>query len=298
MSDKIKPNFDSIHIIRKLKYHNSGEKLAVEHAANMIYESVNRLAEQLEYPVQFITKNKVNEKTLIICIGGDGTVLHGAQLAAKTNACLVGVHAGKLGFLCEYQVDYFEYSLGMMILKENLFEKHVLTRYPLTCKINNTEFHSVNEIHFTNRDRSSILYSISCNNHIVITGQLADGLLISTPLGSTAYNLSAGGCIVDHDSQVVQVTPIAPHSLTSRPVILPSNSVIQVSFDGKDADKLCVYSDGQLKLTNIQKLNPMIKINGKGPEVKFVCLNLDRNVFEILAQKMSWQKTTTMSKYL
>lgn len=156
-----------------------------------------------------------------IVVGGDGTVLKAAKLL---DVPLIGFKAGRVGFLSYYKLEEVQRFLNDLRDGKLILEK----RWMVKIHTNDEYFHAVNDIVFHTPSRQMSEFSVvfdSCSN----LSFFADGILVSTPTGSTAYNLSLGGAIVIPSSDVLQILPIAPYYLQNRSIIVPSQNKIAVS---------------------------------------------------------------------
>lgn len=181
---------------------------------------------------------------LIISLGGDGTLIGASKFASTVTTPVFGVNLGHLGFTTEFQKkDFFEY-LDLYINKKLKTEK--MNLYEATIEYDNGKKVCqvfLNDIVFskTNISRMFTLYVESKEGSIFnLTG---DGMIISTPIGSTAYSLAAGGPIVHPSVKAMICTPICPHGLTNRPLVLPENETVKVF--GKAVEDIQITLDGQ-----------------------------------------------------
>lgn len=161
---------------------------------------------------------------LLITLGGDGTMLETCVAAAKEDVPVLGINLGHLGFLTALERS------GMNRISE-LFDGNftVEERMMLDVKIKNKVHTALNEVTFYSSESSRIAsFKLSCNERRIIDIS-SDGIIISTPTGSTAYSLAAGGPIIEPSSKLFCVTPVCPHSVGSRPMVLPADSVLGVS---------------------------------------------------------------------
>lgn len=222
----------------------------------------------------------VQTADIIIAMGGDGTMLHTTHLAKEIQKPLLGINTGKLGFMANVQPSQIEEALHCVVKEEYRLDKRQLLKATTEDKNN---FYALNEFLFSRKDTSSMIkleveYDGSLINHY-----WADGLIISSPTGSTAYNLSAGGPIIQPNTQVMVVTPINPHTLTTRPLVLPSNRPLTVRSVGTSEHILFSY-DGIVQPHN-SKLD--IEIIQSDFSVDLIQLP-DQNYFETLRNKLMW----------
>lgn len=225
-------------------------------------------------------KKAVQTADVIIAIGGDGTMLHTAHLVKEIQKPLLGINTGKLGFMANIQPPQIEEALHCVVKKEYRLDKRQMLKADTEDK---KSYYALNEFLFSRKDTSSMInleveYDGSLINHY-----WADGLIISSPTGSTAYNLSAGGPIIQPNTPVMVVTPINPHTLTTRPLVLPSNRPLTVRSVGTSEHILFSY-DGIVQPHN-SKLD--IEIIQSDFSVDLIQLP-DQNYFETLRNKLMW----------
>lgn len=220
-----------------------------------------------------------------LSLGGDGTLLSAVRNAREKSIPVLGVHLGELGFLSITTPDNIISKLNAILKGNYSIEERIV----LNAKISNSEkiYFATNDLVIQNQNSYRITsLSFSVNDQEV--GQYkSDGIIVSTPTGSTAYSLSAGGPIVQPDVFSILVTPIAPHSLTSRPLVLPSNVKITFDFQGSSETSLNLICDGQ-QIIHFSK-NETITIVKSSNNLKFITFD-DYDYYEILRKKMGWGK--------
>lgn len=223
---------------------------------------------------------------LVISLGGDGTLLYAARAWGMTGIPLFGVNLGHLGFLAETEPDQF---IGLLrkILDD---EYHCEKRMALEVSIERrgrlvADTLALNEIVVNKGALSRI---ITLNLSVEDFGRWnfrADGVIIATPTGSTAYNLSAGGPVVYPTIPAIIVTPICPFTLTSRPIILPSSFPVEMSIGGDDRD-VHLTADGQVSIP----LQPDDRVIVRSHRVGIsLIVNPRRKFTDILRQKLNWR---------
>lgn len=185
-----------------------------------------------------------NDSSTIIVFGGDGTLLSVARRAAPYGTPLFGINAGKLGFLTEGE------AVSSRDLIKELMSGNVISdnRILLNCKVylsggREIEFLALNDVVIKNTALRLMYINVDSNDHLLENFR-ADGLIISTPTGSTAYSLAASGPIVHPSSHVLIINPICPQNLNNRPFIVPDNIPLRISFD-KTEHNILVSMDGQ-----------------------------------------------------
>lgn len=222
---------------------------------------------------------------LVISLGGDGTLLYAARSWGLTGAPLFGVNLGHVGFLAETEPDQFIAVLRGILTGSFRVEKRMALEVTVTRlgePVAGTL--ALNEIVVNKGALSRI---ITLNIEVKDFGQWsfrADGVIIATPTGSTAYNLSAGGPVVYPTIPAVIVTPICPFTLNSRPLILPATFPVEMVIDGHDQD-LHLTADGQISIP----LKPGDRVSACSHRVGIsLIINPRRNFIDVLRHKLNW----------
>lgn len=219
---------------------------------------------------------------IILTFGGDGTVLRTAQLVKNHQKPILAVNVGGLGFLTEIQLDDFE-SAFRLILQENY---RIEERVMLEAKIEGDErpLHALNEITIE-KGRSPRVIEIKIDiDGRYFNDYVADGLIISTPTGSTGYSLSTGGPIVVPTSDCLILNPICPHSLTNRPVIIPTQSRMKAKIY-TDYPEIIVAGDSQ----DIREFPSKTVLNIQMAPFKTRLIKYkDSDYFSLLRNKLAW----------
>ncbi len=164
----------------------------------------------------------------LISLGGDGTLLEAAREAAPLSIPVLGVNLGRLGFLCEIERDEIEEALNKVINKEYTLQKRLMLAATLTDGGESKTYHVLNDVVFL-REPTTSMITLQAN----LTGEPsvsypADGLVVSTPTGSTAYALSAGGPVISPDVEAILLIPLAAHSLSARPMVVSDEEKIEI----------------------------------------------------------------------
>ena len=226
----------------------------------------------------------VEQANIILSIGGDGTIISSIRKFLKYNKPILGLHIGGLGFLAECNHENYKEKI-LDIKKGNYYieDRMLLNVSSLEKNIN---YDIINELVIDRRDSARTI-----KTNIRISGKFAntyesDGIILSTPTGSTAYSLSAGGPIVYPSMEVTIITPICPHTLSMRPLIIPASDIIEINFDNSENKKLSLTVDGQIQ-----------KVIGSDSEVllkkskhyaHLIKFNKD-DYFSTLRDKMYWK---------
>lgn len=224
---------------------------------------------------------------LVICIGGDGNMLAAARTASRANVPLIGINRGKLGFLTDINPEHLDEQL-LPILKGDYEQT---TRFLIEGAVLHANGHhtahgnALNDIVlFPGELLQSIKFELYINDHFV-SSQQADGLIIATPTGSTAYSLSAGGPVMYPDLNALVLVPMYPHTLTNRPIVIDANDTIKLYISDHNKINPRLSFDGQ-EHVNLQK-GDTITIKQQQQQLRLLHPK-GYNYFEVLRKKLHW----------
>ena len=228
-------------------------------------------------------KNFKGNIDLLLSFGGDGTMLYSAQYAIAADAILVGVNFGKLGFLAD--INYHDLMNVLNEFDHNDFE--IEERILLEGKIishKSKKFTAVNDIVIEKGGWSRIIEIDTYVDGKFLTTYRSDGLIISTPTGSTGYSLSAGGPILLPELNSFVLSPICPHTLTVRPIVIPANS--EITIEARSFYKtVMINKDGQKTF----KIKPPVKmVIKKSDKVLKLFKRKNKDYFQTLREKLMW----------
>lgn len=227
-----------------------------------------------------------SDMDILIILGGDGTLLHIAAEAARYSIPVIGINLGHLGFLTELSRDEAEEALELIVSGSIFVENRLMLK---ACMIKNGrnlgDRYSLNDVVINKNSLDRILYLRAQADEEFITTYTADGLIISTPTGSTAYNLSAGGPLVYPGLASILVTPICPFMLSSRPLLLPADITITVSFDTRNDTDANIIIDGQPSWT--MQRDDILEIKAAEHPLKLI-VSPHKDYFSILRNKLRW----------
>ena len=219
----------------------------------------------------------------IFSVGGDGTFLHSVMNIRNFDIPVIGVNSGRLGFLADISEDQVQSALS------NIFDHNysIIERSMLEVEFSgrdNLDFnYALNEMTVLKTDTSSMINILAYLDKELLNNYWADGLIISTPTGSTAYSLSVGGPILTPDSENFVITPLAPHNLTVRPLVVPDNYEIVLEVKGRGSQFLTSLDFRSVSVD----LNTTIKV--KKAKYKLKTLQLpDQTFFNTLRNKLMW----------
>ena len=258
-----------------------------EHVASAIKEFTDFVRGKAEiiFDFQSSTENRKLTMDFTVVFGGDGTIISAARQLRQYDAPIIGVNLGKLGFLAEFSIDEVKKYFDDIVSGKVDVEKRMM----LGCRVlsgGKEKFNStaVNDAFITAGPPFRMIEMKVSVDGQSIAGCVSDGLIISTPTGSTAYNLSAGGPILSGKMEAMVITPVCPHSLSFRPIVINADSKVEIvgvrvnegttlSIDGQISCKLSI--DDVVKVE--REKNDFLIVNNPG-----------RTGWETLATKLSW----------
>jgi NAD+ kinase len=183
----------------------------------------------------------------MVSIGGDGTILRAATYVRNSGVPIIGINAGRLGFLAKVQKENIEHFLQLVIEKNYSISKRTLLSlecFPKNEQIEELNF-AMNEITVSRKDTTSMITIDTALNDEHLNSYWADGLIVSTPTGSTGYSLSCGGPVLTPEVNVLVITPIAPHNLNARPLVISDKTKITLQVSGRE-DQYLVSLDSRI----------------------------------------------------
>lgn len=221
----------------------------------------------------------IPEADVLIAIGGDGTILHTAQLARDSGKPILGINTGRLGFMANVQPEDISTALDSVAAMNYSIDE----RFFLRAKTDTGEtLYALNEFLFSRRGTTSLVTLSAFYGGELLNRFWSDGLIISAPTGSTAYNLSAGGPIIMPGTSVMVITPINPHTLTTRPLVLPSEKELQIIVED-NPEQILFSCDGRPTEHTVENAT----ITSSKSSVKLIRLP-DQTWFKTLRNKLMW----------
>ncbi|TAN44670.1 MAG: NAD(+) kinase [Nitrospirae bacterium] len=221
----------------------------------------------------------------LIVLGGDGTMLSVARLAVGRDVMILGVNLGGLGFITEFNKDELHASMEKVLSGKCPYEKRIM----LSTTVQRAEkqvFDSIvfNDVVINKGALARIIDIETYVNDLYVTTFKADGLIISSPTGSTAYSLSAGGPILYPTLNSIVMTPICPHTLTNRPIVLPDDFAVELIMRS-DTEDVFLTLDGQSGFS--LKKDDVIEVK-KSVYTTKILIPCDRDYFQVLRTKLRW----------
>ncbi len=219
---------------------------------------------------------------ILVTIGGDGTLISAVRRSYSFNIPVLGIHAGKLGFLADIDIAELDDFVQLLLKGEYRIDKRVMLQATISTKRGENQVIAFNDIVLTRPSISKMIHLETFVDEKSFNTYHGDGVIVSTPTGSTAYNLAAGGPVLFPLTQVFALTPISPHSLTQRPVVLPGHFAIEVKTPDQQAlaivDGQDIYEFGS---------GDTIKIHLASESAQLI-QRKEFNYFDVLREKLSW----------
>lgn len=223
---------------------------------------------------------------LAITIGGDGTMLRAAHLLTDYNVPLLGINRGRLGFLADIPADSVIERLEE-ILSGNYVEDE---RFQLHCEVESKgkvllESRAFNEVIVQKSNVARLVELETFVNGNFLHNQRADGMIISSPTGSTAYALSSGGPILHPSLNALALAPVSPHTLSNRPIVIDGDSVVEIVIGSQQVDRACLTCDGEIicEMTTGDKVH----VQKKDKKIRLIH-PADHDHFKMLRDKLNW----------
>jgi len=244
----------------------------------------------------------LSEADFAVVFGGDGTILSAARHLSETDVPVIGINIGKLGFLAEFSVEELETLFERIIVDTSLIEKRMMLHCSVLCDGKETfSSTAINDVVISAGPPFNLIELQMTVQGPKLAACISDGVIISTPTGSTAYNLSSGGPILSANLAAIVVTPICPHSLSFRPIVISADSTVEVTPTRVNTGT-AVILDGEVLS---KKGTPNAKECAWGPQLNvgdvikvqkhrgafLVVNNPLRTQWDTLASKLNWAGT-------
>jgi NAD+ kinase len=262
--------------------------LIVKHRAELPKRVGDALSQSLKTRGITVTEGSVNPKSdAVVVLGGDGTLLHVAGEVYRLGLPLLGINLGGLGFLTEIHLDEMEQALDALLSGVFDVDRRMMISINILRKEKReARYYALNEAVVTKGPLGKIIMLPTWAGGSFLTTYRGDGLILSTPTGSTAYNLSAGGPILHPNLEALVLTPICPFALSARPLILPGATTVEVRLSGA-MEETSLVIDGQVG-HELQD-GDLIRVERAEGHLKLVRSPL-RDYFTILREKLEWAK--------
>ena len=229
---KLNPKENNQHIFSVI---NSLRKASLKFEINDLSYEILKKNKSIIIEEKIKTYTKIDETfDFVLAIGGDGTILESAKLIGKMSTPVIGLNKGRLGFLANSNTD----DINQILSNVKLSKFQISERTIIKGIVNGIEYNALNEISVSRKNTTSLITIETKLNQQFLNTYWADGLIVSTPTGSTGYSLSCGGPIIMPESKNLVLTPIAPHNLNARPLVIPDHKEISISIKSRKTNIL------------------------------------------------------------
>lgn len=226
---------------------------------------------------------------LIVVMGGDGTFLGVARLMEGNNAPILGVNLGGLGFLTEFAYEEMLPALELALAGDFMSEDRAMLDAVVSREGKNVASYTVlNDVALNRGAFARMPHMLVYVDGVFLNEYVADGLLVATPTGSTAYNLSAGGPIAHPSLGAIIISPICPHTLSNRPIVIPDGSNVEIALAPSIQGEAVATMDGQVGFQMSFRDRLLIK---KSASVTRIILSPYKNYYQLLRGKLKWGET-------
>ena len=243
------------------------------------------LTEEQKLPIEGVTVFDLSDfyADFVISMGGDGTFLRAASMVGNKNIPILGVNTGRLGFLADVNALEIEHTINALYEGDYAIDTRAVIRVETDGQQLTGFDCALNDVAILKRDNASMISIHMTINGDYVTTYQADGLIISTPTGSTAYSLSNGGPIIVPGTHVFSLTAVAPHSLNVRPIVLSEDSEIKLTVESRTHNYLVALDGRSEKLVDTTRLTLR-----KAPYRVKVIKRAGTKYFHTLREKMMW----------
>lgn len=279
MKISIFPNFNNDGVLQTCEeICKELDKLGVDYSVAKCNES----DETGTLPLFFDTNELIENCDIVIVVGGDGTTLNVAKAASLHNKLTLGINAGRLGFMSGLERDELS-LLNRLVSGEYEVEERMMINARLMSENGTQNFICLNDAVITRGDLARLIDVTVKSDGRVITKNRADGMIIATPTGSTAYSMAAGGPVVSPDNSCFVVTPICPHSLVNRSIVFSSDKELEITVENDKNNTSYLSIDGEKSVTVTK--NSKIIISKSEYVAKLIKIKPD-SFYEILNKKL------------
>ena len=247
---------------------------------NQVYASINT---DCKYSTFNSSEDMESDIDCMISLGGDGTLLDTVTLVKDSGIPVLGVNYGRLGFLANIGKEELHSALEALANRKYVLDKRTLIHLDANIPLFGETPYALNEFSLHKKDSSPMIKIHTYLNGEFLNTYWADGLIVATPTGSTGYSLSCNGPVVFPDSASFVITPVAPHNLNIRPIIVPDDNIISFEIEGRTDGFLCTLDSRREIVT--KEIQLAVKKESFG--VNLIRLN-ENNFLQTLRSKLSW----------
>jgi NAD+ kinase len=264
------------------------DELAKQKLKPVIYRPYfEQIASGIHFTEPFTTFSQAadldNSIEFLISLGGDGTLLDTVTLARDKNIPVLGINFGRLGFLASIGKEEVGSAIQALVKRSFLIDKRTLLHLDASEELFADVPYALNEFAIHKKDTSPMIKIHTYLNGEFLNTYWADGLIVATPTGSTGYSLSCNGPIVFPESSSFVITPVAPHNLNVRSIVVPDNNVISFEVEGRAEDFICAL-DARRQVVN---KNVQLAVKKEAFTMSLVRLN-ENNFLQTLRTKLMW----------
>lgn len=269
------------------------EKLNAENISfsiqNEYYQSFSEEVGFKNLDVFYSYKELDKSFDFMITIGGDGTILRAVTLIRDSNIPIIGINTGRLGFLATVQKEEISTAIDLILKEEYKIIRKSLLQVKTNPKIESlTEVNfALNEVSVSRKNTASMITIETYLDGEYLTSYWSDGLIIATPTGSTGYSLSCGGPVITPSAKSFALTPIAPHNLSARPLVIPDNTKIKFTVSGRE-NKFFLSLDSRINTINE---NTEVFVEKAKFYLRMVQIN-EQTFLKTLRNKLLWGQDT------
>jgi NAD+ kinase len=263
--------------------------LLEQHKLQMVF--YKGFYERLEPHIQFAKtprlftgkKDLPTNTDMLFSLGGDGTMLDAVCFVGSSNIPLIGVNLGRLGFLAAIPAEEVEAAIVSLVKGSYTLEKRSLLHLDSSIPLFDGSPFALNEFSIHRQDTSSMIKIHTYLNGEFLNTYWADGLIVATPTGSTGYSLSCGGPVVFPQTSSFVITPVAPHNLNTRPIVVPDDNVISFEIEGRSEHYLCTLD------ARTETINANVQLAVKRESFVVALVRPDEhNFLKTIRQKLYW----------
>lgn len=248
------------------------------------YQQISQSMELLPGWKTFSESAELGEEIdCIISLGGDGTLLDTVTLVRNKNIPVMGINFGRLGFLASIGKENLTTAVSALVNRTYVLDKRVLIHLDSNIPLFDGLPYGLNEFSIHKRDIASMIKIHTYLNGEFLNSYYADGLILATPTGSTGYSLSCNGPVVFPDSGSFVITPVAPHNLNVRPIVVPDNTVISFEVESRSDQIICALDSRR----EIVEKDIQLAVKKENFTISLVRLN-ENNFLQTLRTKLSW----------
>jgi|TARA_Y100000992_G_scaffold302427_1_gene276515 NAD+ kinase len=280
--EKYQKNKDILRLNKFLKSKRIESELLIQTSKNIQVQSSGEIINN----GKMSKKSSIQKHGMIIVFGGDGLFLSASKIAYHLDIPILGINFGKIGFLVDVDKKDIIKKVFEIVKGSYVIDKRIMINGKI-IDVNEKVIQStsLNDIVIYNYGLLKMIQAKIFINDFLINIQRSDGVIVSTPTGSTAYSMSNGCPIVSPSANVISITPISPHTYSHRPIIINSSDVIRIEIENKSIKNTLVTFDGA---NNLNVAHPKIIEIKKSRKNLMIAHPIDYNYFKILNKKLKW----------